>query len=72
MTKVTIGISLDLDDIEIIDAIVRKYAQRSRAAGIHIIIRRWQQLEDERQKTVQAIRIAEKNNKKLSNPMVNL
>lgn len=68
MTKVCIGISLDLDDIELIDGVVRQHHQKSRAQAIHIIIARWQALEDERQKTLKAVR---ENSKKTSNPMVN-
>lgn len=50
MAKVTIGISLDLDDIEIIDEVGRKYHQKSRAQSVHTIIKQFQMLAGERQK----------------------
>jgi len=56
MSKVTIGISLDLDDIELIDEIVRQYHQKSRATAIHLIIKQWQMFAEEREKQRQFLK----------------
>jgi metal-responsive CopG/Arc/MetJ family transcriptional regulator len=70
MSKVAIGISLDLDDIELIDEIVRSYHQKSRAQAIHTIIKQWQMYAEERTKQRELIK--ENKKKQPSNPMVNL
>jgi len=53
MAKVTQSISLDLDDIELLNEIKARYHQPNLSQAIHTVIKQWQMFIDERKKSQQ-------------------
>lgn len=80
MPKVTIGISIDLDDLEILNEIKRKYHQKNLSHALHTLMKQWSIFIDERnikQETIKEDKrtppLADKYKlKKPCNPMVDL
>jgi hypothetical protein len=80
MPKVTLSISVDLDDLEILSEIKGKYHLKNHSQAMHTLIKQWSMFIDERQKQQELLKenkklpsLADKYKlKKPSNPLVDL
>jgi len=70
MTKVSLSISLDIDDLETLSDVRSKYHQKNFSHAIHTVIKQWQMFIDERQKKLLLSNDSPQKGKKLLNPQV--
>jgi len=77
MAKVTLAISIDLDDLELLSEIKSKYHVKNHSQALNLIIRQWQSFMEDRAKQQESIRenkkiptLADKYKLKQMNPMV--
>jgi hypothetical protein len=68
MTKVTQSISLDLDEIEIINEVKTKYHAKNTSRAISILIKQWQLFVEDRARNRENVKDKPK---KPINPLVN-
>jgi hypothetical protein len=70
MTKVACNIYIDLDDLSIFDEIKARYHLKNTSQALHILIRQWQTLMDDKQKTLRLVKDELKHQDKRINPQV--